>query len=858
MPSTYTLNNGIELVATGEQSGTWGDTTNTNFELLDTSLDGQVTVTLGATGSSGSPNTLPVSDGAASNGRNRLVIFADSSDLGGTAYVQLTPNDAEKIIYVRNNLSGSRSILLFQGTYNASNDYEVPAGTTAVVFFNGAGSGAVAANVFNNAHFDSMNVVGGVTITTDDNSDTLSLVSTDADASVGPVLNLFRNSSSPADSDALGEIVFRGKNDAAGTLTYSQIESFALDVSNGTEDGQLEMFTALAGTARVSRLMFNSTETVFNNDSKDLDFRVESDGNANMLFVDAGNDAVIIGHNDGISIAGEQNELQVYDTNFSVASFATFRNGSDGATLNLAHSRSGTIGTQTILNDADIMGAINFVGSDGTDMASTGAAIRAHVDGTPGGNDMPGRLVFLTTLDGAAIPTERMRISQNGKVNIGTSVDTSFDAKVAITRNDHGSLGDFAGTLLLKDDTTTTSQSGGSIVFGGQDGTSVRGFAKILGGKANSTSGNYEGSVMIKTRTNGDSDLTDRVRIKGTEMVINEVSANYDFRVESDGNTHTLFVDAGNDNVGIGTSGPDSSYKLHVAGSSLFQADSLSVIIDATNNGSGSATATLFVKNFPARASNMGLADTSGREFGFRKVYAGGNTLDYAFMYVDDGSTARNIARMEDDASQFQFNPDSHDMNFSIESNGNSNMFYIDGADDCVSIGSNTTTNDTHMRIAGSSSRYSLKMVNSYGGGTALYADNNNNQSWIFSRFNTNGNQVGFIQVGTSSTSYSTTGSDRRLKKNFETWEDSELSKFETLKPQKFNYNTEDDGTEKTKGFIAQDLVEAFPEAYPLDASTDRYFFNPSGMVVYLMKAMQESNEKIKALEARITALENA
>ncbi len=133
MPSTYTLNNGIELIGTGEQSGTWGDTTNLNLELLDTALDGQVTVTLSSTGTSGSPNVLPISDGTSSNGRNRMVIFNDGSDIGGTAYVQLTPNDAEKIIYVRNSLSGSRSILLFQGTYNASNDYEIPAGTTAIV-----------------------------------------------------------------------------------------------------------------------------------------------------------------------------------------------------------------------------------------------------------------------------------------------------------------------------------------------------------------------------------------------------------------------------------------------------------------------------------------------------------------------------------------------------------------------------------------------------------------------------------------------------------------------------------------------------------------------------------------------------
>ena len=149
MPSTYTLNNGIELIATGEQSGTWGDTTNTNLSLLDTALDGQVTVTLPSAGTSGSPNTLAIADGSASDGRNRMVIFNDGGDLGATAYVQLTPNDAEKIIYIRNDLAGSRSIILFQGTYSASNDYELPAGTTAIIYFDGAGSGAVAANVFN-------------------------------------------------------------------------------------------------------------------------------------------------------------------------------------------------------------------------------------------------------------------------------------------------------------------------------------------------------------------------------------------------------------------------------------------------------------------------------------------------------------------------------------------------------------------------------------------------------------------------------------------------------------------------------------------------------------------------------------
>ena len=164
MASTYTLNNGIELIGTGEQSGTWGDTTNTNLELIDTALDGQISLTLSSAGSSGSPNILPVADGASSNGRNRLISYVDGGDLGATAYVQLTPNDAEKIIYIRNALSGSRSIIVFQGTYNASNDYEIPAGTTAVVYFNGGGTGAVAANVFNNAYFDGLRL-GSVSVT---------------------------------------------------------------------------------------------------------------------------------------------------------------------------------------------------------------------------------------------------------------------------------------------------------------------------------------------------------------------------------------------------------------------------------------------------------------------------------------------------------------------------------------------------------------------------------------------------------------------------------------------------------------------------------------------------------------------
>ena len=164
MPSTYTTNLGIEKIATGEQSGTWGSTTNTNLDLLDEAVNGVVTVTLAGAGSSGSPNTLAISDGSSSDGRNKFIEFNDGGDLGGTAYVQLTPNDAEKIVHIRNSLSASRSILIFQGTYNASNDFEIPNGSDVLLKFDGAGAGAVVSDVFTNLDVTGLSL-GGTSVT---------------------------------------------------------------------------------------------------------------------------------------------------------------------------------------------------------------------------------------------------------------------------------------------------------------------------------------------------------------------------------------------------------------------------------------------------------------------------------------------------------------------------------------------------------------------------------------------------------------------------------------------------------------------------------------------------------------------
>jgi hypothetical protein len=83
------------------------------------------------------------------------------------------------------------------------------------------------------------------------------------------------------------------------------------------------------------------------------------------------------------------------------------------AVLTFGQSYTNTLGGNALIANNEFFGLINFTGNDGSDFR-TGAQISALVDGTPGAADMPGRLVFSTTADGAASPTERARIDSQG------------------------------------------------------------------------------------------------------------------------------------------------------------------------------------------------------------------------------------------------------------------------------------------------------------------------------------------------------------------------------------------------------------------------------------------------------------
>ena len=176
MVSTYTANGGIEKIGSGEQSGTWGDTTNTNFDIIDRLISGVGAITL-----SGTSSTLTTSEGTLSDGMFKVLVLGGSPS--GTHTITIAPNDADKLYFVKN---GTSQIATF--TQGSGSDVSVAAGAGAIIFADGAGSGAAVTDLtalFPNSNtsgagtFDTVTANGGVTV------DNITIDGTEIDLSSG-------------------------------------------------------------------------------------------------------------------------------------------------------------------------------------------------------------------------------------------------------------------------------------------------------------------------------------------------------------------------------------------------------------------------------------------------------------------------------------------------------------------------------------------------------------------------------------------------------------------------------------------------------------------------------------------------
>ena len=405
------------------------------------------------------------------------------------------------------------AIELMQATSNGSSEI-------VALGFNAAGA----------ATFNSTIAGTSATFTTADNLPQLTLISTDADANAGPLLVLDRQSASPADGDVLGQIQFNGKNDAAEAHGYAKIEARIVDASNATEDGRLELMTSVATEEGISRILMNATETVINDNSKDLDFRVESDTNSNMLHVDAGNNGV------GIGTAGTTTPLTV---NGGTASAATIQLGNhgDNASIHAKYNLAFKADSTEAIADRGISFGIGAGASLGL---TTADAIF---------NELGADMNFRVESDG-----NTHMLFVDGGVN-GVGIGTSDRISSPLTIQSSGAAN--AISIIGRDNGASDEAV---ISFFEYDGTTRN--AYII---------KEAGQLVFVTGTGGAP--VEKLRLGTTSIIVNETGVNQDFRVESADNEYALFVDGGNNDVisGVGTTSRNAALSDKRAGTTGLQ-----------------------------------------------------------------------------------------------------------------------------------------------------------------------------------------------------------------------------------------------------------------------------------------------
>jgi microcystin-dependent protein len=160
MASTYSTTLGIEKMGAGDQSGTWGTTTNYNWDIIDRII-GYSTITLGATSYTLDVRVASPSSGASNvkTGMYRVLNFGDGGDLGGNATVTISTSTTSVYFIAKNGLSASRSIIFTQGTGVAT--FTLPAGKSALIYADGSDE---VHNAFKDFYIETLQTTGAATV----------------------------------------------------------------------------------------------------------------------------------------------------------------------------------------------------------------------------------------------------------------------------------------------------------------------------------------------------------------------------------------------------------------------------------------------------------------------------------------------------------------------------------------------------------------------------------------------------------------------------------------------------------------------------------------------------------------------
>ena len=254
MASTFTTNTGIEKPGVGEQSGTWGTTTNENFDIIDRALNGVTGIALTTNSDTSTLNTDTTS-GALSDGMFKVLQYTGTLDSAHT--VTITPNTAAKVYLIYNNTSGSQNLIFSQGT--GANATIIP-GETAWIYADGGGEDAIVRRVELSKLTTALDV-NGQNITSASNGNVV--ISPNGTGDV----QLDADTVRVGDSDATANIVSNGDNDLI--LKTGNSTTGTMQITDGA-NGNITLAPNGTGFVGVPNILFSTTATDTNSNNWEI------------------------------------------------------------------------------------------------------------------------------------------------------------------------------------------------------------------------------------------------------------------------------------------------------------------------------------------------------------------------------------------------------------------------------------------------------------------------------------------------------------------------------------------------------------------------------------------------------------
>jgi hypothetical protein len=333
MASSYVNDLRLNEMATGDASGTWGDTTNTNLELIAEAFSyGTEAITTNA-----DTHTTTIADGATDPGRSMYLKYTGTLDSACT--ITIGPNTVSKVWIIENGTSGSQNIILSQGS---GANITIPAGDTKVVYSDGAGAGAAFVDAFASLSVVDLKVQDDLTVTDD------VIIGGDIDLEGAIDVNGTANLD-VVDIDGAVDMASTLQVDGVATFTGRDIHSGGITIANAGQIGSVGDTDAIAiasdGVVTLTQKLVGTELDISGN--VDVDGTTETDvltiNGSQFNYKAFGTSSIMIGDTTTGTIDAADN-----NTGLGVDVFAALTSGDSNVAVGFAALTANTTGSQNV------------------------------------------------------------------------------------------------------------------------------------------------------------------------------------------------------------------------------------------------------------------------------------------------------------------------------------------------------------------------------------------------------------------------------------------------------------------------------------------------------------------------------